>query len=387
MLGWTEERASQAELVAVPAEQLTAKPPSLSWEVAGSLFVVGMAGVRVGRRGRAEGRRDGGRVGRGRRRRLGRRRSSRGRTGATVIGLASEPNHAWLRAHGIVPVTYGDGQAERIREAAGGGVDAFIDTFGGGYVDLAIELGVAPERINTIIDYEAVERLGVHGQGTHAIAPPPLLAELARAGRRRRARDPDRADLPAGARSARRSASSRIATRTARSCCFPDPGEVGVQRRPVRGPRLRAPAAAALLRPHSARTGAAREPRCLAGSVADGVAINLLLPAKAGRRRRHGDRAGEAGGIVDGRADSGDPFGVLFAVVGKLIAPDPVELGDSASCEVIAFGVSRGSRAGRRARTSMSGSAANSALPLAVQCRGNWTPTAETARRRCEAGS
>ena len=102
------------------------------------------------------------------------------RTGATVIGLASEHNHDWLRRHDIVPVTYGEGQAERIREAAHGGkVDAFIDTFGGGYVDLAIGLGVAPQRINTIIDYEAVQRLGVHGQGTHAIATAALLAEIA----------------------------------------------------------------------------------------------------------------------------------------------------------------------------------------------------------------
>jgi NADPH:quinone reductase-like Zn-dependent oxidoreductase len=101
------------------------------------------------------------------------------RTGATVIGLAGERNHDWLRRHDIVPVTYGDGQADRIREAAGGKIDAFIDTFGGGYVDLAIELGVAPQRINTIADFEAVERLGVQGQGTHAIATAPLLAELA----------------------------------------------------------------------------------------------------------------------------------------------------------------------------------------------------------------
>ena len=49
-----------------------------------------------------------------------------------MIGLASEGDHDWLRTHGIVPVTYGDGQAERIREAAPDGIDAFIDTFGGG---------------------------------------------------------------------------------------------------------------------------------------------------------------------------------------------------------------------------------------------------------------
>jgi hypothetical protein len=72
---------------------------------------------------------------------LARRRS------VTVIGLASELNHAWLTARGIVPVEYGHGMAERIRQASGGNVDAFIDTFGEGYVKLAVELGVRPERI------------------------------------------------------------------------------------------------------------------------------------------------------------------------------------------------------------------------------------------------
>jgi len=101
------------------------------------------------------------------------------RTGATVIGLASEPNHAWLRDHGVIPVAYGEGQGERIEEAAGGHLDAFIDTFGGGYVELAISLGVPPDRINTIADFAAVERFGVHGEGTHAVGTAALLAEIA----------------------------------------------------------------------------------------------------------------------------------------------------------------------------------------------------------------
>ena len=177
VLGWTEERASHAELVAVPADQLTSKPPSVPWEIAGSLFVAGMAayacvdavapkaGETVAVSAAAGG------VG-SIAVQLARR------TGATVIGLAGEHNHDWLRSHDIVPVTYGEGQSERVREAAAGTLDAFIDTFGGGYVEMAIELGVAPRRINTIIDYEAIERLGVNGQGTHAIATAPLLAEL-----------------------------------------------------------------------------------------------------------------------------------------------------------------------------------------------------------------
>ena len=41
VLGWSWQRSSQAEYVAVPVDQLIRKPPSLSWEVAGSLYVVG----------------------------------------------------------------------------------------------------------------------------------------------------------------------------------------------------------------------------------------------------------------------------------------------------------------------------------------------------------
>ena len=63
------------------------------------------------------------------------------------------------------PGVYGDGVADRIREAAPDGVDAFLDMVGGGYVELALELGVAPERIDTIADFEAVEKHGVKGDG------------------------------------------------------------------------------------------------------------------------------------------------------------------------------------------------------------------------------
>jgi NADPH:quinone reductase-like Zn-dependent oxidoreductase len=177
VIGWTEQRASHAELVAVPAGQLTAKPASNSWEVAGSLFVVGFAAYAsvhavAPQAGETVVVSAAGGVG-SVAVQLARR------TGAKVIGLASEPNHEWLRRHDVVPVTYGDGQAERIREAAGVPIDAFIDTFGGGYVDMAIELGVPPARINTIADFDAAQRLGVNAQGTHSIASAPLLAELA----------------------------------------------------------------------------------------------------------------------------------------------------------------------------------------------------------------
>ena len=177
VLGWTEQRASHAGLVAVPADQLTAKPESVPWEVAGSLFIVGMAALASVKAVKPQAGETvvvsaaGGGVG-STAVQLARN------AGAKVLGLAGERNHEWLRAHDVVPVTYGEGQAERIREASSGKVDAFIDTFGGGYVELAIELGVSPDRINTIIDYETAQRLGAHTEGTHAIASAPLLAEL-----------------------------------------------------------------------------------------------------------------------------------------------------------------------------------------------------------------
>jgi NADPH:quinone reductase-like Zn-dependent oxidoreductase len=179
VIGYTDERASHAELVAVDAEHLTPRPGAVPWEVAGSLYVVGATAYAAVR---AVGLREGdvvvvsGAAGG-----VGTLVVQLARNaGATVVGLASEDHHDWLREHGALPVTYGDGVAERIRTAAGGRVDAFIDLFGSGYVELAIELGVAPERIDTIADPTAPERHpGVKIDGNLAGASPETLAELA----------------------------------------------------------------------------------------------------------------------------------------------------------------------------------------------------------------
>lgn len=178
VIGWTDNRASQAEYVLVEAENLTAKPAGVPWEVAGGLFVVGATAYAAVRAvavspgdtvvvaGAAGG------VG-SVAVQLARR------AGATVIGLASEPHHAWLNAHGVIPVSYGDGVADRIRQAAGQ-VDAFIDTVGGGYVRLAVEdLGIAPSRVDTIADFEAIEKYGVKAEGNASGATSAVLAELA----------------------------------------------------------------------------------------------------------------------------------------------------------------------------------------------------------------
>lgn len=178
VIGYTDERASHAELVVVDAEHVTPRPAAVPWEVAGSLYVVGATAYAAVR---AVGLREGdvvvvsGAAGG-----VGTLVVQLARdAGATVVGLASEDHHDWLREHGALPVTYGDGVAERIREAAGGRVDAFIDLFGSGYVELAIELGVPPERIDTIADYTAPQRHpGVKTDGNMAGASPETLAEL-----------------------------------------------------------------------------------------------------------------------------------------------------------------------------------------------------------------
>ena len=86
VIGWTDQRASHAELVVVPVEHLITKPAGVSWEAAGALC----------------------------------------------------------------------------------------------YVKLGIEeLGVAPERIDTIIDWGAAQQFGTKIEGTAAAATPEVMAELA----------------------------------------------------------------------------------------------------------------------------------------------------------------------------------------------------------------
>jgi NADPH:quinone reductase-like Zn-dependent oxidoreductase len=180
VIGFTERRESQAEYVAVPADQLVAKPESVPWEVAGALYVAGTtayaavrsvgltAGDTVAVAGAAGG------VGS-----IAVQLAKR--AGATVLGIAGPANDDWLTSHGVVPVNYGDGLGERLRAAAPDGrLDAFLDFFGGGYVELAVtELGVNPERVDTIIDFPAVERFGVQMAGNADASNAQVLAELA----------------------------------------------------------------------------------------------------------------------------------------------------------------------------------------------------------------
>ena len=179
VIGYTDNRASHAELAAVEAEHLTPRPRAVPWEVAGALYVVGATAYAAVR---AVGLREGDVVAvSGAAGGVGTLVVQLARhAGATVVGLASEDHHDWLREHGAIPVTYGDGVAERIREAAGGRVDAFIDLYGSGYVELALELGVAPERIDTIADFDGARAPpGRQDRRQHGGASAETLAELA----------------------------------------------------------------------------------------------------------------------------------------------------------------------------------------------------------------
>lgn len=178
VIGYTDNRASHAEYAVAEAQNLTPRPAGVPWEVAGSLFV---AGVTAWAAVRAVGASEGDTVVvAGAAGGVGSIAVQLARlAGAIVIGLASELQHDWLRAHGVTPVSYGTGVAERIRRAAGPEVSAFIDTVGADYVRLALDLAVNPARIDTITNFAAVREFGVKAEGSAAGASPATLAELA----------------------------------------------------------------------------------------------------------------------------------------------------------------------------------------------------------------
>jgi len=101
--------------------------------------------------------------------------------GAKVIASASEANHDYLRELGATPVTYGQGLAERVRDAAGGPVDAVFDVAGKSPVQELISLVPEPSQVVTIANYAAgqagarVTGGGADSQPMEALA---LVADL-----------------------------------------------------------------------------------------------------------------------------------------------------------------------------------------------------------------
>ncbi|MGB9303252.1 MAG: NADP-dependent oxidoreductase [Mycobacterium sp.] len=178
VLGFSFRRSSHATHTAVPVNQLIHKPPQLSWEAAGSLYVVGATAYAAVR---SVAPRPGDTVAVS---------AAAGGVGslvvqllvlrkARVLGIAGPGNAEWLRARGVTPITYGDGLADRLREAAPDGIDAFIDLFGPDYVQLAVDLGVAPERIDTIIAFQKAGEVGAKTEGSVEASTPEVLTEIA----------------------------------------------------------------------------------------------------------------------------------------------------------------------------------------------------------------
>jgi len=178
VLGFSWRRSSHATHVSVPASQLIHKPPEVSWEVAGSLYVVGCtayaavravdvkAGETVAVSAAAGG------VGTVVVQLLALR-------DAQILGIASPSNADWLHSHRAVPVPYGEGLEERLKAAAPDGIDAFIDLFGPEYVQLAVDLGLPRERIETIASFEKAQELGVKADGSVTASTPEILTEMA----------------------------------------------------------------------------------------------------------------------------------------------------------------------------------------------------------------
>ena len=178
VIGWAPRRA-QADYVAVDVHELAHKPTAVSWAAAASIPTAGATAYGA----------------------VGAVQLQPGETvvvsaaaggvgalvtqlaliaGATVIGTSGPNNFDYLHSLGATPVAHGDGLVDRIKRAAPQGVDAYLDNFGDGNVDIAIHLGVKPERINTIIDFAAAQRFGAHAAGQAEGNDGQVFSDLAR---------------------------------------------------------------------------------------------------------------------------------------------------------------------------------------------------------------
>lgn len=178
VMGWSDERSSQADHVALPAAHVIVKPPTLDFYRAGSMFVAGTTAYAAVRSLRLNGSDT-----------LAVSGAAGGvgflavqlaaRTGARVIGIAGQSSAAYLRSVGVDHVAYGDGLADRLRDTAPSGITAFLDTHGSGYVELALSLGVHTSRIDTIADFAAVDRFGVRSVGNAEGSSTTVLSAIA----------------------------------------------------------------------------------------------------------------------------------------------------------------------------------------------------------------
>jgi NADPH:quinone reductase len=139
-----------ASRVVVPAADVFRKPPSVPFEEAAGLLLVGVTAVHALATVKATSgdvvlvHGASGSVGQS----LIQLAVAQG---VRVIGTASERNFDLLRSLGAEPVAYGAGLADRVRALAPGGIDAAIDLVGTEEaIDVSLELA-EPARVTTIV--------------------------------------------------------------------------------------------------------------------------------------------------------------------------------------------------------------------------------------------
>ena len=93
--------------------------------------------------------------------------------GVTVIGAAAPRDQDLVRSLGAVPVTYGDGLADRVRQVVAS-VDAVADAAGKGGLADAIALARGPARVMTLADEHAADLGVAFSVGTPDRAPEAL---------------------------------------------------------------------------------------------------------------------------------------------------------------------------------------------------------------------
>ena len=175
VIGWSDWRSAQADFVTVPTDHLIKKPDEIDWDQAGALFV---AGVTAYAAVRAVDLHPGDTVA------ISAAAGGVGSlaiqlatmAGAHVLGIAGEQRAEWLRSMSVEPMPYGDDLPDRLKSSK---PQAFIDCYGGGYVEMAINLGIAPHRIDTIIDYQAAEKYGVKTDASSTASTTEALGYLA----------------------------------------------------------------------------------------------------------------------------------------------------------------------------------------------------------------
>jgi NADPH2:quinone reductase len=80
--------------------------------------------------------------------------------GLVVIGTASQAKHPLIASFGAMPVAYGDGVLDRVRDAAHGDIDAVFDLVGGDALREVSTLPTDPAQVLSVADKDLVKRLG-----------------------------------------------------------------------------------------------------------------------------------------------------------------------------------------------------------------------------------